>query len=751
MKQLVFVVVFACIGGYLNAQSLFKGIQYQAIARDNSGNVVMNTTINVELKIYDSPNSGPLVYAEKHTVTTNQYGLFTLVIGNGTPVLGSFSTISWSATQKYLEVLVNTVSIGTFQFQTVPYALYALKAGSGGGAISSGNSTLPASANVGDFYIDTVKHYLYGPYSSSSSWGTGVSMVGNNGNNGSNGQNGNTILNGNGPPAASMGVAGDFYLDVASNRLYGPKTTTWPSGGISLVGPPGNFNINGTAGQTIYYNAGLPGWDANNTLLINDAKSVIGINSPTNLLSTVSIGNRPQIWEMFFSGADTTELYSAGAMHIASSKSIQYRSKEHLFSIGLTNRMKIDTIGNLLLGKINKPDTGLNIGQSLGLSFEGNNLNQFRTRVLPKEPTHANLLYLPNESGTLLTDPTTTAGDIIVRNATAVDRLPVGNNGEVLVVSGGVPAWKIINPGNVPIGTNYQTLHHLNGVWTPTSNLMNTGSKIGIGVASPSQTLSIGDGTNEKLLVDGAFGSVTLKDDQGFIQFAAINSSATKPMMYLFPAATATPRMVMAQSPANPKIGLGFNPQMNQFNYRGLNDTVFSIGINANTITYKDGNQSEGKILVADNAGNAHWKTSSYYTTKNIATSGGGASPGTGSIDINFVTPPTFSKQEEETKIEVEYQGMVFVQGFSGGANVVYIELKIDNNLPLNNSGRAILHKDIEGKNTYVSFKGVFENIPAGLHTIKIATYADNGTVSNVSVNRNGLINGGVLIIKETY
>ena len=39
------------------------------------------------------------------------------------------------------------------------------------------------------------------------------------------------------------------------------------------------------------------------------------------------------------------------------------------------------------------------------------------------------------------TTPTTTAGDMIVRGAADDERLPVGDEGQALVVSGGVPAW----------------------------------------------------------------------------------------------------------------------------------------------------------------------------------------------------------------------------------------------------------------------------------------------------------------------
>jgi len=63
------------------------------------------------------------------------------------------------------------------------------------------------------------------------------------------GQNGSTLLSGGDPPSDSNGQPGDFYLDTASDTLYGPMTTNgWPSVGTSLVGPTGVAGAPGPAG-----------------------------------------------------------------------------------------------------------------------------------------------------------------------------------------------------------------------------------------------------------------------------------------------------------------------------------------------------------------------------------------------------------------------------------------------------------------------------------------------------------------------
>ena len=58
----------------------------------------------------------------------------------------------------------------------------------------------------------------------------------------------NTILNGNGAPSKSIGIDGDFYIDVKNSKLYGPKYKgLWPEA-ISLKGPQGLTGANGLDG-----------------------------------------------------------------------------------------------------------------------------------------------------------------------------------------------------------------------------------------------------------------------------------------------------------------------------------------------------------------------------------------------------------------------------------------------------------------------------------------------------------------------
>lgn len=129
------MIVIAAISAtqFAGAQAVLPGgINYQAVARDNNGDELVNTDIEVRFSIRTGSPAGPVVYQEVFTgVTTSRYGVFSLIIGRGEPVLGTFAGIDWSTTNHYLQVEVKFenlfMDMGTMQFMAVPYALYAAK------------------------------------------------------------------------------------------------------------------------------------------------------------------------------------------------------------------------------------------------------------------------------------------------------------------------------------------------------------------------------------------------------------------------------------------------------------------------------------------------------------------------------------------------------------------------------------------------------------------------------------------------
>jgi len=107
-----------------------QAINYQAVARNASGNVIPNQLVALRLSVLDG-SAGPVLYSERDTATTNQFGLFTVRLGMGQVLSGIFSAIPWGGSNTHLKVEMDPtggfsyVNIGESQLLSVPYALYA--------------------------------------------------------------------------------------------------------------------------------------------------------------------------------------------------------------------------------------------------------------------------------------------------------------------------------------------------------------------------------------------------------------------------------------------------------------------------------------------------------------------------------------------------------------------------------------------------------------------------------------------------
>jgi hypothetical protein len=130
-KTNIIVWIFLFSGFVLNAQ-VPAGFNYQAIVRNTNGGVINDQEVTLRTSIIEETNLGQtIVYTEKHATSTNSFGQVSLVIGSGTPVLGTFSNIDWSRNKFFLKVEVdpaggdNFKSIGTSQLLSVPFAMHA--------------------------------------------------------------------------------------------------------------------------------------------------------------------------------------------------------------------------------------------------------------------------------------------------------------------------------------------------------------------------------------------------------------------------------------------------------------------------------------------------------------------------------------------------------------------------------------------------------------------------------------------------
>jgi len=143
-----------------------QAFKYQAVVRDNSGEILQNQAVGIRISIHDSIAGGTVVYQETFIETTNDFGLVNMEIGNGTPTIGAFTDIDWGSNSKFLETEIGPtggnsyVSMGTSQMLSVPFALLSQNA----------DITNTISDTDGDTYItpeqnpddDTIRMYIEG-------------------------------------------------------------------------------------------------------------------------------------------------------------------------------------------------------------------------------------------------------------------------------------------------------------------------------------------------------------------------------------------------------------------------------------------------------------------------------------------------------------------------------------------------------------------------------------------------------------
>jgi hypothetical protein len=134
LLALLTVLIVTVIGVYGQAPGIFN---YQGVARNSVGNVLVNKAITLRLTIHDVASGGAVVYQENRAVTTNPFGLFNVQVGSAgaTNVTGTIAGVNWAVGAKYIQVEIDPnggttfINIGTAQIASVPYAWYAAQAG----------------------------------------------------------------------------------------------------------------------------------------------------------------------------------------------------------------------------------------------------------------------------------------------------------------------------------------------------------------------------------------------------------------------------------------------------------------------------------------------------------------------------------------------------------------------------------------------------------------------------------------------
>jgi hypothetical protein len=143
MKKIFLFLLTSLLSFLSFAQNLPQGIAYQAVAVKEGPYSVAgenpqaiywsNKEIKVRFTILDQYPNPTNIYQEFHPVTTDDYGVFNLIIGQGSVLLGDFETIPWELGTAHLRVEIDfdnddSYTITSFErFWSVPYAFVSKK------------------------------------------------------------------------------------------------------------------------------------------------------------------------------------------------------------------------------------------------------------------------------------------------------------------------------------------------------------------------------------------------------------------------------------------------------------------------------------------------------------------------------------------------------------------------------------------------------------------------------------------------
>ena len=111
-------------------------MNYQGVARGHDGQVLSEQLISLRIHIVSGEADGPIAYTEVHRVRTGGLGSFSVRIGGGEVLFGSFPDIPWARHNHFIRVEMDAdggsryTDMGTTQLLSVPYAFHAQTAGS---------------------------------------------------------------------------------------------------------------------------------------------------------------------------------------------------------------------------------------------------------------------------------------------------------------------------------------------------------------------------------------------------------------------------------------------------------------------------------------------------------------------------------------------------------------------------------------------------------------------------------------------
>lgn len=529
MKQFILFLPLFMISSLIFAQAP-DAFSYQAVVRDGNGDVVSDQPVIARFSILQSNPTGTLVYSETHSITTNLFGLVNVYIGNGTVLSGDISVINWGAAAHFLKVEIDIsgsgtsyTDMGTTQLMSVPYSLYATKAGNGFSGDYNDLTNAPViPTNLSQFTNDA--GYITSPDDADANPANELQTLSIAGNNLSI-SSGNTVA----LPAGATYTAGSGIAINGSNQISNtaPDQTVIlnGTGATTVTGTYPSFTINSTDNNTTY-TAGngltLTGTTFSLTAPVSVSNGGTGQTTYTN--GQILIGNttgNTLTKSTLTAGTGVSISNGAGAITITNSLPDQ--------TVSITGSGATSVTGTYPAFTISSTNTTYSAGTGLSLSgtifnsvwtSSGNNIYNNNTGYVgignnsPSYPLH---IYTTGSASSAKIGYSSTYfsnrllfgdGDYVwIGEEGADDRLSLrsstlsvnivagggtGTSGQVLKSNGTTVSWQNETIGAVGNGLSLSG-NTINSVWTVNGTHIynnNTGN-VGVGLNLPNARLTV--------------------------------------------------------------------------------------------------------------------------------------------------------------------------------------------------------------------------------------------------------------------
>ncbi len=563
---LLTVALMSCLVAWAQPQ----GFQYQGVARDAGGAILANESLNLRFVIREGSAGGTNVFEETHTPTTNDLGLFAVVIGEGVPVSGNFD-LDWLSDQYFLEVQINGASIPATRLSAVPYAKVATdmrldhledvsNAAPANGQVLkwNGSEWAPAVDNTG------------GGGGPTYSAGDGIAISG---------ANAISATLGTSIQTAELDNLSVTDAKLANNAVTTTKiaanavTTTQIANNAVTTGKIGpgavttaQIAANAVTTAQIAANAVTTAQIANGAVTaakLNQSGAANGQVLKWNGTAWAPAVDNAGGGGPTYTAGDGIAISGANAISATLGTSIQTAELDDLSvnSAKLANNAVVTA--KILDNAVTTPKIANNAITTVKIAASAVTTNELANNAV----TTAKIAASAVTANELANNAVTTAK--IANGAVTTAKLGQSGaaNGQVLKWNGA--AWA---PAADDAGGASQ--------WTTTGNNIHyTTGNVGIGDATPANTLTVGNG--DKFQVSGIDGDILLTDPQGTLRFPAVTVSNAAPMIQMFTSGTQNAsRMVISHSPSFPNWGLEYKDTTDVFYFRdsGTRKFAFELG-----------------------------------------------------------------------------------------------------------------------------------------------------------------------------